>query len=320
MRINIVTSLRELEKLRPLWESIRKAGRGTIFQDFDWNLLAAEKFGDRETLLVLSAVSSYGVAIVPAAVRLRDHSLRMLGEELFDYRSCLHDGDEDVLCQALATLAQAGAPLEVVAVRECDRCAPLEDLELAPFTAAPSVNQADTTAEQFAAMHNRLGRNLRRFQRQGFEVRAYNGEHSALLRSIYERKAAHGPNSLFHDPLRAEFMVEAARIRANSCEIFTLEAGSQLAAALVTFRDDVVRRFYTCYFCAEFAKLSPSMTLIHEVTRQSLASGLDCDYMTGEQGYKLRLATGSMPLYKLKATSQQLAALTEKVSALPIAV
>jgi CelD/BcsL family acetyltransferase involved in cellulose biosynthesis len=47
--------------------------------------------------------------------------------------------------------------------------------------------------------------------------------------------------------------------------------------------------------------------LIYEVTRQSLGEGLDCDYMTGEQPYKLRLATSSVPLYRVQATADQLA-------------
>ena len=311
LRVRIHNSPQELEQLRPVWESIRKRGQGTLFQDFDWNLLAARRFGDRETPFIVSAEASYGVAIVPAVLRLQNNSLRLLGEELFDYRGFLHDGDEEVLRHALAGVAQVGAPLELVALRESDRLAMLEELELSPFTAAPSVNRADISAEQFSTQHNRLGRNLRRFQRKGFELRCYNGEHSELLRCIYERKSAHDPGSLFHDPVRVEFIVEAARIDPNCCEIFTLQSGSQLAAALVTFRDDTTRRFYTCYFSAEFAKFSPAMVLIHEVTRQSLASGLDCDYMTGEQGYKLRLATGAMGLYKVRATVQQLAGMAE---------
>lgn len=311
LRVRIHNSPQELEQLRPVWESIRKRGQGTLFQDFDWNLLAARRFGHRESPFVVSAEASYGVAIVPAVLRRKDKSVRLLGEELFDYRSFLHAGDEEVLRHALAALAQAEAPLELLALRECDRLALLEEIELSSFTAAPSVSRADVSAEQFAVLHNRLGRNLRRFQRKGFELRSYNGEYSELLRSIYERKRAYDPASLFHDPVRVEFMVEAALLNPYGCEIFSLESGSQLAAALVTFLDGATRRFYTCYFSREFAKLSPAMVLIHEVTRQSLASGMDCDYMTGEQGYKLRLATGATGLYRLRATAQQLAGLAE---------
>ncbi|HLJ25770.1 MAG TPA: GNAT family N-acetyltransferase [Candidatus Angelobacter sp.] len=316
LRIRIHTSPRELEQLRPLWTSVRTEGQGTIFQDFGWNLLAARKFSAREEPFVISAQASYGAAIIPAALRRCDRTLRLLGEEMFDYRGFLHTGDQEVLRCALATLAQTAAPLEVLAVRACDRNAVLDDLELLPFTAAPSVNRAQIPAEEFGARHNRLGRNLRRFQRQGFQVKVHTGENSSLVRTIYQKKAQYDPASLFHDPLRVEFMVEAGRLTPRRVEIFTLESGPELAAALVTFPEETIRRFYTCFFDARFARLSPAMTLIYEVTRQSLASGLDCDYMTGEQGYKLRLATSSMALYRVRATSDQLAAFSERTTAL----
>lgn len=311
VRIRTYTSSRELEQLGPLWKSIHQNGQGTLFQDFDLNLLAARQFGHREEPLVVSAESSYGVAIVPAVRRRADGSLRLMGEELFDYRSFLCDGDENVLRPALAALAQAGNRLEAIAVRECDRLAVMDELELLPFTASPSVNRKQISAEEFGSQHTRLARNLRRLKRQGFDLKIHSGENSALVRLIYECKASVDPASLFHDPLRVEFMVEAARLQASHCEVFTLEAGPQLAAALVIFREEGVRRFYTCFFSADHARLSPAMALIHEVTRLSLADGLDCDYMTGEQGYKLRLATGSMPLYRLRANAQQLEALTK---------
>jgi hypothetical protein len=307
--IGIHTSLREIETLTPLWESLYLQGRSTLFQNFDLNLLAARQFLDREEPFVVSAETSYGAAIVPAARRLHDGSLRLLGEEMFDYRGFLHDGDEEVLRSALAALAEAAGPLEVLAVRECDRLVVMDELELLPFTDAPAVNCDQISADEFGRLHNRLGRNLRRFQRQGIELRMHHGDNSELVRTIYRAKAEHDPKSLFHDSLRVEFMVQAARLQGEQCEIFTLESASELVAALVTFRDDQVRRFYTCYFSGAHAKLSPSICLIHEITRQSLASGLNCDYMTGEQGYKLRLATGSVPLYRLRASQEQLAGL-----------
>lgn len=316
VRIRTYTSSREVEQLGPLWKSIHQNGRGTLFQSFALNLLAARQFGHREEPFVVSAESSYGVAIVPAVRRRSDGSLRLLGEELFDYRGFLCDGDESVLRFALAALAEAGDKFESIAVRECDRQAVMDELELLPFTASPSVNRRQISAQEFGSRHTRLARNLRRLRRQGFDLKIHSGGNSALVRLIYECKASVDPASLFHDPLRVEFMVEAARLPASRCEIFTLDAGSQLAAALVIFREEGIRRFYTCFFSANLARLSPAMALIHEATRQSLADGLDCDYMTGEQGYKLRLATDSMPLYRLRATSQQLEALTRKKAVL----
>lgn len=320
VRIRIHTSLRSLEQLRRLWEFVAKQSHGTTFQNFDWNLLAARIFSDREEPFVIVAEASYGVAIVPAALGRAGRPLRLLGEELFDYRNFLHVGEGSVLRSALAALAQPEMPLEIVAIRECDRRACLDDLEWQPFTASPSVNRSDASANEFGSRHLRLARNLRRFQRQGFALKVHSGKNSSLLRSIYQGKAEHDPSSLFHDPLRVEFMVQAGGGHPSRFEIFTLESSSELAAALVVFRERDVRRFYTCFFHSQFARLSPALALIHEVTAQSLEAGLDCDYMTGEQGYKVRLATSSMPLYRLRAGSSQLAALSRESKVLRPAV
>jgi CelD/BcsL family acetyltransferase involved in cellulose biosynthesis len=311
-QVTIATTAREMAGLRPLWESLCAHGRFTIFQDFHWNLLALTMFDAREQPWVVCAQASYGTAIVPAVLRDSDSSLRLLGEELFDYRTFLYDGEAPVLACALAALAGLERRLEVVAVREPDRMEIYDRLQLLPFSTAPLVRCADCPAERFAGAHGRLARNLRLLARLGFEVKSYRGTNAALLRSIYERKAAQDPSSLFHDPLRVNFMVNAGLLNTGVLEIFTLEGGSRMAAALVTLRDRNVRRLYTAWFDPEFKKFSPGLTLIYEVTCRSLAAGMDCDYMTGEQPYKLRLATASVLLYRLRATSQQLAALDDR--------
>jgi CelD/BcsL family acetyltransferase involved in cellulose biosynthesis len=296
--------------LRRVWESLRAPERTTIFQDFHWNLLALTMFAGREEPFVVCAKASHGLAIVPAVVRRSDSTLRLLGEELFDYRCFLHEGDCEVLDSALGALAQRKLPLEINALRDCDRDRSPHNLPLLPFSAAPSVLCADCSSERFAAQHLRLARNLRRLERLGFALRSYDGSNSALLRSLYHKKAAQDSGSLFHDPVRIEFMVNAAVFHPQTFEIFTLECGSRMGAALVTLRDGVVRRFYTGWFDPALRKHSPALTLVYEVTRLSLVENLDCDYMTGEQPYKLRLATSSMPLYRLQATPQQLGALS----------
>jgi CelD/BcsL family acetyltransferase involved in cellulose biosynthesis len=105
----------------------------------------------------------------------------------------------------------------------------------------------------------------------------------------------------------------------DAFEIFTLQYGGTVAAAVVTLRDGRWRRFYTGWFAAEYEKHSPALALIYEITRQSLADGLDCDYMTGEQPYKMRLATNLVPLYRALATSDELAAIG-KTREWPVAV
>lgn len=301
--------------MRPLWERLCRRDRTTIFQEFDFNLLAARMFVDREAPYVVCASASYGEAIIPAALGTYNGSscLRLIGDELFDYRNFLWRGEDEVLRLALSSLSHHGCTLQVTAVRQSDCDLLLPELDLIHFSAAPGIRCKQLSDEVFSQMHLRLARNLRRMERLGFELRTYDGENPQLLRTIYRDKAAQDPNSLFHDPLRSEFIVNAALLQPKRFEIFTLESGGRLGAALVTLLDRKVRRFYTAWFSPELSKHSPSLSLIYEVTKRSLAAGLDCDYMTGEQPYKLRLATSSMPLFRIQASSEQLATVGESV-------
>lgn len=309
-RVTIVRSAQDMEAVRPLWESLCREGNYTIFQDFLWNQVALTVFAGRENPCLICAESSYGVAIVPAVFRASSSTLGLLGEELFDYRTFLCCGEPEVLTCALRELAAFRLPLSFVAVRASDWHAVLEDLSVERFSAAPAVHHSNIDTLEFEAAHRRLARNLRRLARLGFELNKYNGSHTDLIRSIYQRKAEQDSQSLFHDPLRIEFLIQLARLDPAAFEIFALEDGPRLGGALVTLRDRNVRRFYTGWFEPEIEKHSPGMVLIFEVTRRSLEEGLDCDYMTGEQAYKIRLATRSEPLYRISATPRQLATLT----------
>jgi CelD/BcsL family acetyltransferase involved in cellulose biosynthesis len=312
IKVRICRTATDLLRIRPLWEFLRMRGAYTVFQSFDLNLLAAARFAEREEPYVVCVENSSGAAIVPAVLRHRDNSIRLLGEELFDYRCFLHYGDEEVLRAALAALAPLERRLEILAMRESDRGDMAGVLQFLPFAAAPGVSGEQISAEKFALAHTRLARNLRRLERLGFELRSYDGNHAQLLRSTYTDKAAQRPASLFHDAERIEFLVSAAALMPDVFEIFTLEQGPLMAAALVTLRDGGYRRFYTGWFASEYEKHSPALALIYEVTRQSLAMGLNCDYMTGEQPYKQRLATRQVQLYRVCATPEELATLASR--------
>ncbi len=53
--------------------------------------------------------------------------------------------------------------------------------------------------------------------------------------------------------------------------------------------------------------------MIFDVTRESLAEGLDVDFMTGEYPYKNRMATAMVPLYRVATTAVQMASWSEGV-------
>jgi CelD/BcsL family acetyltransferase involved in cellulose biosynthesis len=321
LQVQVLRSAQELSRFRPTWERMRQSTPGTVFQDFEWNMLAARMFADREAPFVVYARSSAGEAIIPAVIRNErgGATLRLLGEELFDYRTFLHAGDDEALRSALVRLADLGYPLHITAVRQSDARPLPAELTLESFTTAPGVSPRQLSAETFAQMHLRLARNLRRIERLGYELRTYDGSESRLIRTIYEGKAEQDSDSLFRDPLRREFMVQAALLDPARVEIFALEDGSRLGAALVTMLDPGVRRFYTCWFSPELAKHSPALSLIYETTRLSLDAGLDCDYMTGEQPYKLRLATNAVQLFHLHASPAQLASIAQPSHELKLA-
>lgn len=310
MRVRIARSATEMDELRPTWEALYASTEGaTIFQSFAWNRLAAAHFTDREQPYVVLAESDSGVALVPAA-RGRDR-LTLLGDELFDYRDALTAGDSSALRVAWAELARLRLPLHITALRGEQVRARWAALSPSAFVKAPAVRRADIDAQSFAQAHPGIGRYVRRLHREGAELRRYDGTATALIASIYRQKseqpAIDGQENLFRDPARVAFMEAACALDPAACEIFSLEAGSRLVAALITFRDHETRRFYTIVFEQSWARFSPGTALCFETSRLSLEEGLDCDYMTGEQPHKVRFTTSSTPLYRLNAPAALLA-------------
>jgi CelD/BcsL family acetyltransferase involved in cellulose biosynthesis len=305
VHLQVARSAAEIEKLRDAWLALEWATPSTIFQSFAWNLQAARSFADREAPFVVYAENESGAVILPAAVNAQ--GITMLGEALFDYRDLLWSGDRGLSAAAWAEVARLGLSFAVTAVR--GDAPAWGDLKRTWFSDAPYVpRELDT--ERFAAAHRKAARFFRRLLRKGTQLKRYSGSASQLLRWIYGRKAeqfAGGEDNLFADPRRIEFLVAVAGENPSRVEVFTLETAQQIVAALVTFLDEHVRRFYTTYFDRAWAHDSPGTALLFEVTRQSLAQGLECDYMTGSHPYKRRFATAAMPLYRVRATAAALA-------------
>jgi len=295
-----------MERLRDLWGNLYRPDEHTLFQSFAWNLLAARAFSDREAPHVAMVDHQNGAAIIPGCIS--QYGQYLLGEALFDYRDVLLSGDEEANAVAWREIARVGAPLQVTALRSERARERWQESGLGAesFVNAPCVRRSDLDAAEFVARHHRSARLLRRLTRQGIEVRQHSGTNRALVRTIYDLKSRQEvPNNLFADVVRRDFLVAAAAL--GSCDVFTLESPGGLVAAIVTFRDGETRRFYTTYYDHAWAHSSPGIALLFEATHRSLAEGLDCDYMTGEQPHKLRFATSSVPLFRVEASAEQLA-------------
>jgi CelD/BcsL family acetyltransferase involved in cellulose biosynthesis len=312
-RVVIAKSAEEMRKLRPGWERIYCESDHTLFQRYGWNELAAQFFAEREQPFAVMAEDDSGIAIIPAAINIKKRQLTLLGEELFDYRDVLWRGGESALESAwsavLSFAAERGLAFAMQSLRRESSSGEVPELswqafEVSPFTQAPCARREDAGRK----LHSRLGRNLRRLECLGCELKMRRGNDSALVRIIYDAKSQQG-GSLFADPIRMAMVTAMINAAGDDCEIFTLESGATLVAALVTFIDGQWRRLYTTYHDENpaWAKYSPGLSLIHSVMEESLASGFDCDFMTGDQPYKRRLATSAVPLYKVSASVETLA-------------
>jgi hypothetical protein len=281
-----------------------------MFQSFKWNWLAAEQFRNDERPYFIAVEGASGAALVPAVVS-RDGA-GLAGETLFDYRDVLCVGDPQALRAAWWELAQLRCSFTLTAVRGETAREHWSSFDPVPFTTAPQVLPQEITPEQFSRQHSRVGRLWRRVLREGVELRQRSGTASELIRWIYRQKAQQfeRTESIFVNPARIEFMVSVCALHSEACEVYSLERSGAVIAALVTFRDRNVRRFYTTYFDRQWARHSPGTLLLFEVTRLSLADGLECDYMTGDQSYKMRFKTSVVPLYRVHASPTALANLT----------
>lgn len=315
MNIRITRSAQEMDTIAAIWGDLLERQRHTLFQTFSWNQLAAEVFCDRMTPHVVCVETDAGAAIIPAVINHAANRMELFGEALFDYRDVLHAGDPEVLHAAWQQVAACGLPFAVTAVSDEAAIARWEDFPLASFAGAPYVDRRVTNEHQFRAAHPRLGRRFRQLQKNGVELRAHSGAETDLIRRLYDLKSAQfaGPGNVLKDERRRNFLISAAGLEISRCEVFTLESnGPELLAGLVTFRDGNIRRFYTIYFDAAWARNSPGVLLMYEVTARSLAAGLSCDYMTGEQPYKMRLATSTNRLFRVEINAGHLAEIASK--------
>ena len=304
LRLKVARSAAEIDELRSAWDSM-VAPDLSLFQSFRWNRLAAEQFASRETPYFIFVENDNGAAIVPAIINTKSGELGIAGEHLFDYRDYLAIGDCHPLERAWQHLASLNLPISVAGICRPE-AAIWSRLPKTFFSRAPKLSSQEITPEEFLASHSRAFSRLRKLERLGLAIRQYSGQ-APIVREIYERRARESTgNELFRDPLRVAFMIAVCREEASRCEVFTFEHGGTLAAALVTFRDQDFRRFYTTYYNRAWARYSPGVSLLFEISRRSLEQRLSFDLMTGEQGYKLRIARRAQDLFEVKAAAAEL--------------
>jgi CelD/BcsL family acetyltransferase involved in cellulose biosynthesis len=312
-RIVVARTADEVQSLRSRWEYLQARCSCTTFQTYKWNSIAVRIF-DHEEPHVIFCETEGGMAVLPLCINRGRRVLSCLGDVLFDYRDVLSVGEKDALVAAWETASLTGLQFSSGGALANARTR-WTGFKLNPFYRAPMVKTSEVSAAEFAATHTRSASRLRRLARMGVVLREYVPANPSLVRWIYEQKACQPPEageSVFSDPRRIEFMAAVVGSVPQEEEVFTLESKGKCVAALVTLREHRWRRFYTIWFDQEWANHSPGICLIYEVTRRSLEQGLNCDYMTGEQDYKMRFATSVELMYWIEATVEQMRDLAER--------
>jgi CelD/BcsL family acetyltransferase involved in cellulose biosynthesis len=306
LKLETLRTAHELDRVKARWLSLQNECDCTLFQSYELNRRVADWFAARETPNVIVAESDSGMAIIPAVRRERE--LGLIGETLFDYRDVLGAGDPGVLDAAWRELALAGLPLEVTALRGLETRARWQVLSPTEFCNAPTTRHCDITAEQFVAAHKKSAKASRRFAREGFQLIRRTKDLRHVAEWLYRQKAGWGgSDNLFCDIHRRNLMLYIINRSVCNRTIWSYETrGGDIAGALVTFEHGRRRHFYTIHHDPMWDRFSPGQVMIFDVTRESLAEGLDVDFMTGEYPYKNRLATAMVPLFRVKASAQQM--------------
>ena len=286
-KVRIIERAKHLGSIASVWERLYsdKPDR-TMFQQLDVNRAIATLFEEREHLYVVCVETADGAAIIPACVR-RD-CVSLIGEELFDYRDVLAD-DAHALDIAWREIESIGLEVKVKAVRGKRQWAAMQ-----PFTAAPFL-----PSTRRLSRNKDLERNLRKLVEAKCELKSLANEsdlHSGV-HTFYRLKGKQQAGSLFADPLRVEAMVKMVGLPALHPELHVITRDERTIAAVLTFVDGNVCRFYGTYFDQEWGRYSPGVSLLYRVVRQAQSRHLHFDFMTGEQPYKLRFASEVVPLY-----------------------
>lgn len=308
LKVETLRGAHELDRLKSRWKLLETQCDCTLFQSYELNRVAAEWFSARESPNVVVAESDSGIAIIPAVRRERE--LGLIGETLFDYRDVLSAGDPRLLECAWRELARLGIPLQVTALRGHQAQARWQSLHPTKFCNAPTTRRCDLSATEFVQAHHKAAKASRRLAREGLRLVRRQRELRPIAEWLYRRKAEWSGNSqnLFLDKLRQDLMLHIVCSNACDCTIWSYETRTRdIAAALVSFRHHQIRHFYTIHHDERWNRFSPGQVMIFDVTRESLAEGLDVDFMTGEYSYKNRLATAMVPLFQVAASASQMA-------------
>lgn len=288
--------------MEPLWRRAWEQAPGHFFQRFEPSLHWARIYAADGSLRVW--VHEAGPAL--AAFTLRQGQLELLGQGLFDYVDLIgtaSPGAQQELARQLLDWKEwrrfdaTGVPADSPFACFWEALQP----EQAPFSAAPLLVHPD----QFHRGRARAARRLQQCLQAGWTLRQVRPcrERHALLQWILEQKEktlqARGGGNVLDAPAVCWLQAMVAR-EPDMTELWQLHRGAEIIAGLLSWRSGSVRYAYTISYSGHAAAMSPGILLLYGVLCDSVAEGLQFDFLTGEQPFKLRFADAHRRLLRLR--------------------
>ncbi len=294
----------DLSSLQALWQ---RAYSEHIFQQYELNAAWARIFGESRPrnskgYQIRIWIHESPPMILPWAQR--DGNLHWLGHGLMDYADPL--GPPGELAEAI--LPEEAGVWNLRGIRAhspwqpvFQRLARATRSEFKYLSSAPFCGEM--TAAELENKHGRVAGRWHDLERQGVGCEAVREvtERQQLLRQMLQWKQQRmGEDNILRE-LEAAWLDEAAAH--EFCELWRL--GNDAAwAGFLTWRQGHTRYGYLLAHDPARARASPGIMLLYAVLRRTLAEGMRFDFLTGEQGFKMRFATGREELFCLRGSAR----------------
>ncbi|MGH9481590.1 MAG: GNAT family N-acetyltransferase [Terriglobales bacterium] len=286
----------DLAPVAEVWEAAFRARPASIFQSFTFARHWAAAFRQEAAVQVWFCRNPPLVA--PLVVR--EDRLGLIGEGLFDYLDLIGEAPARWLYE-VAELAQRASwsSAQFTGVpRHSPHGAFWQALggTSAEYAAAPLRTEGgDVDAE-----HPRLAA---RWDAAGVELRLETelAVRRRVLAWLFDRKAralaARGERNVL-GANEQRWLAAMAENEPGLTELWSLRRGGEILAALLCWRTAAVRYAYTLSYEQRCAALSPGVLLLYAVVRQTMNQRRAFNFLTGDQAFKLRLATDRDPLLR----------------------
>lgn len=288
----------DLTPLAGHWQAAFDACPASVFQSFAFARNWAAVFCRDVELQIW--VQNPGPLVLPFA--LRNGQLGLIGEGLFDYLDLVGLAPPQLLLEAVEKVS--GLDWRSAQFTGVPAASPHAifwkglNAECSEYAAAPWRPAPDPTFGD----HARWAVRWRAAQAE-LQLETGPAERRRLLAWLLDRKAralaARGAANVL-GACEQRWLAAMVEHEPHIAELWALRRRGELLAALLAWQTPTMRYAYTLSYEQRAAALSPGLLLLYALVRYTMNQGRGFNFLTGEQSFKLRLATLRDPLLRYR--------------------